>query len=305
MTDQAPKSIADIYLPTKDFEKNGEADPEKIFKLVGWVEKAERYDDMCYLLHELIKLKKGDLTENERNLLSVGFKNVVGQLRNSWRNIDEQKKTAKMDSESKTASHEDQQKGKKDYLALEPYGQILTDQIISKCEQVVGLLGRSVQNPDGIEIPPESAEKTPDQEKVQEKAIFYLKMKGDYYRYMAEVSPGEWRDISTGEDTSYGAQASSAYEAAFKRAETHLAETHPTRLGLALNRSVCFYEIQREPKKACKVAKAAFDQAIQKLDTLNDDTYKDSTLIMQLLRDNLTLWTSEDQANANVEDAED
>ena len=29
------------------------------------------------------------------------------------------------------------------------------------------------------------------------------------------------------------------------------------------------------------------------MDTLNEDSYKDSTLIMQLLRDNLTLWTSD------------
>ena len=37
----------------------------------------------------------------------------------------------------------------------------------------------------------------------------------------------------------------------------------------------------------------AFDDAIAELDTLNEDSYKDSTLIMQLLRDNLTLWTSD------------
>merc|ERR1712107_688128 len=72
-----------------------------------------------------------------------------------------------------------------------------------------------------------------------------------------------------------------------------LPETHPTRLGLALNFSVCYYEILKEADKACKLAKEAFDAAIEKLDTLNDASYKDSTLIMQLLRDNLTLWTSE------------
>lgn len=33
----------------------------------------------------------------------------------------------------------------------------------------------------------------------------------------------------------------------------------------------------------------AFDEAIAELDTLNEDSYKDSTLIMQLLRDNLTV----------------
>lgn len=41
----------------------------------------------------------------------------------------------------------------------------------------------------------------------------------------------------------------------------------------------------------------AFDDAIAELDTLNEDSYKDSTLIMQLLRDNLTLWTSDTGAD--------
>jgi len=43
------------------------------------------------------------------------------------------------------------------------------------------------------------------------------------------------------------------------------------------------------------VAQQAFDEAISDLDTLGEDSYKDSALIMQLLRDNLTLWTSEMQ----------
>jgi 14-3-3 protein beta/theta/zeta len=75
--------------------------------------------------------------------------------------------------------------------------------------------------------------------------------------------------------------------------------THPIRLGLALNFSVFYYEILNAPDRACHLAKQAFDDAIAELDTLNEDSYKDSTLIMQLLRDNLTLWTSDTQGDGD------
>ena len=46
------------------------------------------------------------------------------------------------------------------------------------------------------------------------------------------------------------------------------------------------------------MARDAFDEAIADLDNVDDDFYKDATLIMQLLRDNLTLWTEEGEADA-------
>ena len=79
--------------------------------------------------------------------------------------------------------------------------------------------------------------------------------------------------------------------------------THPIRLGLALNFSVLYYEILNNPELACTLAKTAFDEAIAELDALNEDSYKDSTLIMQLLRDSLTLWTS-DSAGEECDAAE-
>merc|ERR1712224_216159 len=93
------------------------------------------------------------------------------------------------------------------------------------------------------------------------------------------------------------------YKQAFELSEKVLEPTHPIRLGLALNYSVCFYEILKDKKKACELAKDAFDDAISKLDKLEEADYKDSTLIMQLLRDNLTLWTSTDtEDNDNQEE---
>ncbi|XP_070658941.1 14-3-3 protein zeta/delta isoform X2 [Bos indicus] len=123
-----------------------------------------------------------------------------------------------------------------------------------------------------------------------ESKVFYLKMKGDYYRYLAEVAAGD-------DKKGIVDQSQQAYQEAFEISKKEMQPTHPIRLGLALNFSVFYYEILNSPEKACSLAKTAFDEAIAELDTLSEESYKDSTLIMQLLRDNLTLWTSDTQGD--------
>jgi 14-3-3 protein epsilon len=124
-----------------------------------------------------------------------------------------------------------------------------------------------------------------------------LHRKGDYHRYLAEFAVGDKRKTSADKSLE-------AYKAATDVAASNLAPTHPIRLGLALNFSVFYYEILNSPDQACQLAKQAFDDAIAggshhttrhahtannhaELDTLSEESYKDSTLIMQLLRDNL------------------
>lgn len=104
--------------------------------------------------------------------------------------------------------------------------------------------------------------------------------KGDYHRYLAEFAVADKRKGSADKSLE-------AYKNATEVASTDLAPTHPIRLGLALNFSVFYYEILNSPDQACHLAKQAFDDAIAELDTLSEESYKDSTLIMQLLRDNL------------------
>merc|ERR1711977_129959 len=106
--------------------------------------------------------------------------------------------------------------------------------------------------------------------------VFYYKMKGDYFRYIAEYTDGEGKSKAA-------SNAKDAYDDATKVAATDLVVTHPIRLGLALNFSVFHYEVLNNPEEACKMARQAFE-----------DANKDSTLIMQLLRGNLTLWTSDE-----------
>ena len=115
--------------------------------------------------------------------------------------------------------------------------------------------------------------------------IFYLKMLGDYYRYKAEVAPADAK-------AKFVDLAKENYQTATKAAE-ELRTTDPLRLGLALNFSVFYYEIEENSQKACKMAKNAYDEAIADRDMADEETYRDSALILQLLRDNVTLWESE------------
>merc|ERR1711948_80011 len=111
-----------------------------------------------------------------------------------------------------------------------------------------------------------------------ESKVFYQKMKADYYRYIAEYTESDKTSTASN-------NAKLAYEEAQKVAEKDLVVTHPIRLGLALNFSVFLYEVLQQPDEACKMARTAFEDAIAELDNVAEDSYKDSTLIMQLLRD--------------------
>ncbi|QIW99940.1 hypothetical protein AMS68_005458 [Peltaster fructicola] len=223
-------------------------------------EQAERYDEMVTYMKEVAKIG-GELTVDERNLLSVAYKNVVGTRRASWRIISsiEQKEEAKGVDKHVTIIREYRQK-----IELE---------LEKVCQDVLDVLDNSL-------IP---------KAETGESKVFYHKMKGDYHRYLAEFASGDKRKGAA-------TAAHDAYKNATDVAQTELTPTHPIRLGLALNFSVFYYEILNSPDRACHLAKQAFDDAIAELDSLSEDSYRDSTLIMQLLRDNLTLWTSSDGA---------
>eukprot|EP00794_Sanderia_malayensis_P003369 gene3369-3858_t len=232
---------------------------DELFLMAKLAEQAERYEDMVQCMKQLTELGGDPLNEDERNLLSVAYKNVVGARRSAWRIVN-------------SIKEKDEEKGNdaKKAIAKEYLAQIVKE-LEDKCAEVLGLIDEHLIS--------QSAQ--------PEAKVFYRKMKGDYYRYLVEVQPeGEGRQERA--DQSY-----QAYNDAFEIAKTDMDTTHPIRLGLALNFSVFYYEIQNNPAKACELAKTAFDDAISELDHVKEDSYKDSTLIMQLLRDNLTLWTSD------------
>ncbi|KAJ0795933.1 putative 14-3-3 protein [Helianthus annuus] len=227
-------------------------------------EQAERYDEMVEFMEKVSETD--ELTVEERNLLSVAYKNVIGARRASWRII------SSIEQKEESRGNEDHVKVIKEYRAK------IEAELTRVCEGILKLL-------DSRLIPKAST---------GDSKVFYLKMKGDYHRYLAEFkTAGERKDAAESTLT--------AYKSAQDIANSELAPTHPIRLGLALNFSVFYYEILNSPDRACSLAKQAFDEAIAELDTLGEESYKDSTLIMQLLRDNLTLWTSDMQEDGGDE----
>ncbi|CAM9253999.1 unnamed protein product [Ascophyllum nodosum] len=223
---------------------------------------------------KVVATQQEELSVEERNLLSVAYKNVIGSRRASWRVISsiEQKVEA------------EKQKLVGDYkLKIEKELEDICGDILKIIDE--NLLPCSQSN---------------------EPKVFYHKMQGDYHRYLAEFQQGDARSASADNalQARHHCYLHYAYENATSLTHQEMPPTHPIRLGLALNFSVFYFEILNAPKKACSLAKQAFDDAIAELDTLSEESYKDSTLIMQLLKDNLTLWTSEDPpSDAEEEDA--
>eukprot|EP01087_Luapelamoeba_hula_P020392 TRINITY_DN6953_c0_g1_i1.p1 TRINITY_DN6953_c0_g1~~TRINITY_DN6953_c0_g1_i1.p1 ORF type:complete len:260 (+),score=70.12 TRINITY_DN6953_c0_g1_i1:529-1308(+) len=232
-------------------------------------EQAERYDEMVEAMKKVANMDV-ELTVEERNLLSVAYKNVIGARRASWRIIS-------------SIEQKEESKGNEAHVKrIQEYRTKVDSELSQICKDILNLLEKHL-------IPSSSN---------GESKVFYYKMKGDYHRYLAEFASGDPRKEAA-------EHSLSAYKSATDIAVTELPPTHPIRLGLALNFSVFNYEILNSPDRACQLAKQAFDDAIAELDTLSEDSYKDSTLIMQLLRDNLTLWTSDMQTDAEEGDDDD
>ena len=234
---------------------------EKDVYFAKLAEQAERYDEMADHMKN-VGNEGSALSVEERNLLSVAYKNAVGSRRAAWRIINsvQQKETSKGNADNAGYA--------KEYVSK------VETELQTICDTILSLLkDKLIPKADG-----------------GESKVFYQKMMADYYRYIAEFRDGDAKSAAA-------ESARAAYADAAAVAEKDLAVTHPIRLGLALNYSVFQYEVLQQPEEACKMARTAFEDAIAELDNVAEESYKDSTLIMQLLRDNLTLWTSDQEGN--------
>ncbi|THV08592.1 14-3-3-like protein [Dendrothele bispora CBS 962.96] len=226
---------------------------------------AERYDDVISQIKIIINRFGGRLTGDERNLLSIAYKNTTNTLRASWRIVD----TLEKMQSSRTSTM-------KQLHLLRRQRARIGEELANVCKDIVQLL-------DGQLLPLATQ---------GEERVFYAKMKGDYYRYLSEFAQ-ENHD-------QYAEESLNAYKFAYKHALTTLESIHPTRLGLALNFAVFYHDVHKSPDRACHLAKAAFDEAVMSLQPPDGDpeaaqSLRDSLQILQLLRDDLILWSREIQ----------
>merc|ERR1712164_70303 len=245
-------------------------------------EQAERDHDMGKYMRRIVDLgiPANELSVEERNLLSVGYKNMMSVRRTAWRTVQQYLEKNKEDGNEKNAGYDENYS---DYISQEVFK--LIDEVRDDIVNVYVDGKNKCSGDDDAEV-----------------IVFFKKMEGDYNRYGAEIT-----ETKADKRQKFQADAKAAYENAQEVAK-NLPSTSPIRLGLALNFSVFHYEICDQKQEASTLAKEAFDTAIDHLDTLGDDEYKDSTLIMQLLKDNLTLWNNdednEEGDDIHVEDLE-
>ena len=225
---------------------------EKIF-LARVAEQAERFDDMVDFLAEVLDVKGGEVNPDERNLLSVAFKNLISSKRAACRTI---------------SAIEQNPKYSKYNAALQTYKTSIETQLTADCRRIIDVINTKVLN--GSCSP--------------EAEAFFVKMVGDYYRYIAEnAKDAELEEVKT--------KANEFYQRA---SGVDLPACNPIKLGLALNYSVFNYEVLKDHAKACSLADSALQEALDKIDELEEDDFRDAKSIIELLKENLTLWKEEE-----------
>jgi len=209
----------------------------------------------------MVDMKKEDLNSDERNLLSIAYKNSISLRRQALR----------------TLSAYEQKEKKKDssnYLSfIVEYKEKVEKELIDVCEKIIGYINKNL------------LKKAED----AESKVFYYKMIGDYYRYIAENITGESK-------TKYANKGLEGYKSATDEAKT-LEIRNPIRLGLALNFSVFHFEVMEDHKKAIELAKETLDLAKKDLEKEDEDNeeLKDTFSIVNLLQENLNMWNLEEE----------
>jgi 14-3-3 protein epsilon len=226
-------------------------------------EQCNRFEEMTEFLEEMLKGRDKDLNSDERNLLSIAYKNSLTSRRTALRTVIAYENKEKKKENSPFLSY------------IQEYRKKIEDELTKMCNNVLSTIDSFL------------LKKAED----AEAKVFYLKMKGDYNRYIAEYAQGDLKANVT-------KSALEAYSGATEESK-NLSPINSISLGLALNLSVFYYEVMGDHEKACNIAKDALELANKEMANIEDpdadESTRDALSIINLLRENLDMWKMEEE----------
>ena len=226
-------------------------------------EKAERYNDMVNAIKSFISLDPC-LTQEERMILSAGYKNLLTHKKDSWRLM-----TTLLKKEDKPNPIEQQ------YLVESKL--TLEKEILALCDDMHFVIDKYL---------------LPNTEDIRAQ-VFYYKLKGDYHRYRCEYLNGSELDKVV-------QVTQKAYVTAMELANSAMDIINPIRLGLVLNYCVFQYEIHGKKPQACEMARASLNEVMNYMEEIEKEKMRDTLMLFNILKENLFLWESEISEDGHV-----
>lgn len=252
---------------------------DRFFLLADTAEKAENFKDMRVFLKKIADLDP-IFTTQQRDFFMEAYKNVTSGCRLSWRAV---------------RLLEEEATDEKKRRVITNYRQKVQDEVQEICDEVLSLLNDKIipcyPNPEDVVCEEDGtialSLKVSLENKdalVLERSLYY-KMRADYSRYKAEVSLDEKR-------AQLAQEAEDAYQEAMEVSKK-LDRSNPAVLALSLTMSVFYYQIRNDLQKACRIAKEAYDFAVEEMDAISDERYSEAKKLLESIQQNIRLWSAE------------
>lgn len=218
--------------------------------------KAELYKEVINFIKEFIKLNP-KLNKEECDIISTGFKNLISEPRQSWFTLNSMER-----KESK--------KKKNTVKEIKEVKNHIEKEIREACQELQILIDKNIL--------PNNNE--------NESLVFFYKLKADYFRYICEFAEGkEYLDNLI--------KAEEYYKKAYEIAEKKLPVINCNRVSVGLNYSIFLYEVKNDKKSGFDIAQKTFKETMKSYEELEKSKFRDTLLIVHLLKENIIFWNSE------------
>ena len=236
-------------------KKNKYSREELIF-LSKLYTKAELYKEVINFIKEFIKLNP-KIEKEECDIISTGFKNMISDKRASWFTLN-------------SMEHKEKKKKRNTVKEIKEIKNHIENEIRETCKELQDLVDK--------ELLPKNEE--------DEILVFLYKLKADYFRYICEFAEGnEYQDNLI--------KAEKYYKKAYEIADKKLPIINCNRVSVALNYAIFLYETKKDKKSGFDIAQNTFKESMKFIDDLEKPKYRDTLLIIQLLKENIIFWNSE------------